>query len=670
MPEETRPPGSKLDARALKGRFIGFNEGEKGWVVLLDDGGEVVVSHSVIFNENGAAPAPAPGAPALELQEDEEEPQLGGEEPNGNSDGGAPSGGGGSGDDATDSAQRTAGDPARAPGDAPEPGGATARVSDGRAQRERRQPRALDGYVVGAAATGATADPLTYSEAMNRPDAARWRDAMAKEVVNMESNAAWELGTPPPGAHPISAKTVFKIKVDPYGAIIKYKARLVARGFMEGWVGDVFAPASLITTVRTFFAVAAARDLELGSLDVDGAFLKGELPPGTWIELPAYAREYMSAAPPGSGPVYVHLKKAMYGLKIAPKVWYETLFAALKRHGFARAAADPCLFTATAPDGEHVYLVAYVDDCVVASKSKAGVKFGVNAVLSEFAGRDQGEPTAFLGMKIERARAQRLIMLSQERHLRDLLTRFHMEGCRPKATPLAAGRVLAAAGEALDTSAYPYTSLLGGLLYLATHTRPDLAHGTSVLARYSQRPTNNHWRALLDVLRYAAGTAGLRLHLGGGGELVGWCDADWAGDIDTRRSTTGFIFKLGDGAIAWSSKRQGIVTVSTAESEYTAACAAAREASWLRQLAAALDVRVDIVPLMSDSQAAIAMTKNLSVSARTKHMDVRLHFLRERVARGDISLSYTSTVDMLADPLTKPVPAIKFVAMREAWGLK
>ena len=317
-----------------------------------------------------------------------------------------------------------------------------------------------------------------------------------------------------------------------------------------------------------------------------------------------------------------------------------------------------------------MYLVAYVDDCVVASKSKAGVKFGVNAVLSEFAGRDQGEPTAFLGMKIERARAQRLIMLSQERHLRDLLTRFHMEGCRPKATPLAAGRVLAAAGEALDTSAYPYTSLLGGLLYLATHTRPDLAHGTSVLARYSQRPTNNHWRALLDVLRYAAGTAALRLHLGGGGELVGWCDADWAGDIDTRRSTTGFIFKLGDGAIAWSSKRQGIVTGSTAESEYTAACAAAREASWLWQLAAALDVRVDIVPLMSDSQAAIAMTKNLSVSARTKHMDVRLHFLRERVARGDISLSYVSTVDMLADPLTKPVPAVKFATMREAWGLK
>jgi hypothetical protein len=309
----------------------------------------------------------------------------------------------------------------------------------------------------------------------------------------------------------------------------------------------------------------------------------------------------------------------------------------------------------------------------VASKSKAGVKFGVNAVLSEFAGRDQGEPSAFLGMKIERARAQRLIMLSQERHLQELLARFHMEGCRPKATPLPAGRVLTAAGEALDPSAYPYTSLLGGLLYLATHTRPDLAHATGVLARYSQRPTQDHWRALLDVLRYAAGTAGLRLHLGGGGgggELVGWCDADWAGDLDTRRSTTGFIFKLGDGAISWGSKRQGIVTVSTAESEYTAACAAAREASWLRQLAAALDVRVDIVPLMSDSQAAIAMTKNLSVSARTKHMDVRLHFLRERVARGDISLSYVSTVDMLADPLTKPVPAIKFAAMREAWGLK
>ena len=475
---------------------------------------------------------------------------------------------------------------------------------------------------------------------------------------------------PPAGVTPIPAKTVFKTKVDPDGNVTKYKARLVVRGFLERWVGDVFAPASLIATVRTFLATAAARDLELGSLDVDGAFLKGQLPPGTWIELPAYTRRYLSAAPAERGPVTVHLKKAMYGLKIAPKVWYETLAAALAQHGFKRTSVDPCLFTGTAPDGGPTYILVYVDDVLVASRTKEGVKQGVNAVLSEFEGRDLGEPTAFLGMKIERDRAQRTIKISQERHVRELLERFNMTDCRPKSVPMAAGRVLAGEGEPLDTTVYPYTSLLGGLLYVSTHSRPDISHAVGVLARYSQRPTTDHWSALKDVLRYLSGTAHLRLHLGGGGaSLQGWSDADWAGDVDSRRSTTGFIFKLGDGAITRSSKRQNIVTVSTAEAEYTAACSATREALWLRQLARALDFDVTGVPLMSYSQAAIAISKNPIISTRTKHMDVRLHFLRERAAAGDVLLTYVPTGEMLADPLTKPVTEAKLSKMRAAWGL-
>lgn len=361
----------------------------------------------------------------------------------------------------------------------------------------------------------------------------------------------------------------------------------------------------------------------------------------------------------------------MYGLKIAPKVWYETLSAALARHGFKRTSVDPCLYKGTAPDGKCVYLLVYVDDVLVASKSKVGVKYGVNSVLSEFEGRDLGEPTAFLGMKIERDRTRRVIMLSQERHIRDLLTRFSMEDCRPKTIPVAAGRLLEAAGEPLDTLLFPYTSLLGGLLYLATHTRPDIAYITGALARYSQAPTTNLWSALKDVLRYLSGTAGLRLHLGGDASrgMVGWCDADWAGDIDTRRSTTGFIFKYGIGAITWGSKRQGIVTISTAEAEYTAAASAVRELLWLRQLATALDIEVPSVELMCDSQAAIAIAKNGGVSARTKHMDVRLHFLRDRAAAGEVELCYTPTDEMLADPLTKAVTEAKLTKMRAAWGL-
>jgi len=634
--------------------------------VLLQSDGNVAVSQSVIFDESPGTATARPTTPV----EVEEEPQLGdGGTDSDDSDGGgaAQSGGGedGAADNASDggasdSAQRSANDDT------------TAELPAGRTGRERRLPSRLQEFHVGAAAAGSPqipSDPKTYQEAISQPDADLWREATSKEVINMETNGAWELGVPPAGAKPIPAKPVFKIKVDPDGQITKYKTRLVVRGFLEGWIGDVYAPASLITTVRTFLAMAAGRDLELGSLDVDGAFLKGELPPGTWIELPSYLREYLSGGTKGSGPVTVHLKKAMYGLKIAPKVWYETLTGALERHGFKRTSADPCLFTGFAPDGNPTYLLIYVDDVLVASKTKAGVKHGVSSILSEFEGRNLGEPTAFLGMKIERDREQRVIKISQERHVRDLLARFNMDNCYPKTVPFVVGRLLPADGEALDISLCPYTSLLGGLLYVATHTRPDISYATGMLARYSQQPTIGHWNAAKDVLRYLAGTASLKLHLGGDLAVQGWCDADWAGDLDSRRSTSGFIFKIGSGAITWGSKRQGIVTISTAESENTAACSAVREALWIKQLCGALDSKVSCLPLFSDSQAAIAIAKNISISARTKHMDVKVHFVRERVASGDVSLTYVSTNEMLADPLTKPVTGDKLNKMMKAWGL-
>lgn len=668
LPKDTRPKGSKLEPRAIKGIFLGFEEGSEGWQLLA--GNEIIISRDVIFDETTRPATAAAARPPLQLPEQEEEPTLGQR--------GATASGGGEEEDS--SAQRGAApesedepQPEEPAGEGAGPGASPAAgLSSGRVQRSRRAPAHLQDFVGAVVpATSTDGDPKTYDEAIRRPDGNLWRAAMAKEVLNMETNRAWEYAPLPPGALAIPAKTVFRVKRTPTGQIDKYKARLVARGFYEGFVGDVYAPASLIATVRTFLSVAAAQDLELGSLDVEGAFLKGELPPGTYIELPAYTRQYLSAAPAGSGPVIVHLRKAMYGLKIAPKVWYETLSAALRKHGFTRAPMDPCLFVGKGATGEPIYLLVYVDDVLVASKTRGGVKKGISAVLSEFKGNDLGEPKAFLGLRIERDRVGRQIKISQERHISELVSRFGLEGCAPRGTPIAPGRLLTAEGTLLDTSTCPYTSLLGGLLYLATHTRPDISYPVGVLARYSQRPTTQHWSALKDVLRYTAGTSHLRLHLGGasGDGLQGWCDADWAGDLDSRRSTTGFVFKYGGGAITWASKRQGVVTMSTAEAEYTAASAAAREAIWLRGLLHALGVGIDCVPLYSDSQAAIAIAKNPSISARTKHIDVRLHFIRERTAARDLELSYVPTAEMLADPLTKPVPEAILTKMRAAWGL-
>lgn len=671
LPKETRAPGSKLEPRAVKGIFLGFEEGAKGWQLLVGD--DIIISRDVIFDELAGSLAAKLPPPAL--TEVPEEPELRPRvaEPRG---GGDPDGQGSAqpGDSREDAdASAGADDDISQPDDATEAPSAGPSIGSPspRAPRARRPPAHLQDFV-GVSTPSAGPDPSTFEEAVRRPDGHLWRDAMAKEILNMETNGAWEYAPLPHGAIAIPAKTVFKIKRTPMGEIDKYKARLVARGFVEGFVPDVYAPASHIATVRTFLAVAAARDYELGSLDVEGAFLKGELPPGTYIELPAYTRQFLSGAPASTGPVTVHLHKAMYGLKIAPKVWYETLAAALTKHGFKRAPLDPCLFTGAAPNGDLIYLLVYVDDVLVASKTKAAVAQGVGAVLTEFKGNDLGEPSAFLGLRIERDRTRREIKLSQERHVRELLARHGLEGCAPKATPLSTGHLLQAEGELLDGTVFPYLRLLGGLLYLATHTRPDIAFVLGALARYSQRPTTAHWAALKGVLRYLAGTADLRLHLGGCGAdaLQGWCDADWAGDLDSRRSTTGYLFTFGNGAITWASKRQGVVTMSTAEAEYTAASAAAREALWLRALLAQLGVETGPVPLYSDSQAAIAIAKSPGISARTKHIDVRLHFIRERAAAGDLELRFTPSGQMLADPLTKAVPEATLCKIRPMWGLR
>jgi hypothetical protein len=252
IPKDARPAGSKLEPRAVKGQVLGFNEGEKGWVMLLGDG-EVAISQSVIFAETAALPA---AARPLRLAEEEEEPRLDGTALCGGGESDAAEAGGGASksshrdvegpddgvpDDAPDddgSTPRAA--PGGAPGDAP--GGARDGTTPGsaRAQRASRLPGRLEGFQVGTASAGsagdAPEDPGTFEEAMSRPEAALWDEAVTKEFLNMESNGAWELGTPPRGTKVISTKMVFKVKVDPDGAITKYKDRLVARGFMEGLV--------------------------------------------------------------------------------------------------------------------------------------------------------------------------------------------------------------------------------------------------------------------------------------------------------------------------------------------------------------------------------------------------------------------------------------------------
>ena len=243
-----------------------------------------------------------------------------------------------------------------------------------------------------------------------------------------------------------------------------------------------------------------------------------------------------------------------------------------------------------------------------------------------------------------------------------LLSTYGLEAARSKATPLSTQQLMALEGTPLEVGqAAEYRTLVGSLLYLSNVTRPDIAYAAGSLARYLVQPTTAHWAAAKSVARYIAGTTNRGLVYKGnqGLELIGYCDADYAGDPDTRRSTTGYVFIVCGAAISWSSKRQPIVIASTTEAEYVASAAAVKEALWLNKLRLDLQLCTEPPLINADNQSALKLLRNPIASQRSKHIDVAYKFARERAMRGEVTFKYISTHDMVADCLTQALPKEK-----------
>jgi hypothetical protein len=465
----------------------------------------------------------------------------------------------------------------------------------------------------------------------------------------------------------VETKWVFTIKRDANGNVERYKARLVAKGFQqrEGVdFNEVFAPVSKHSTLRALLATVAERDLHLHQLDVKTAFLNGDLEEVIYMRQPAGYEQ-------GGPRTVCRLRKALYGLRQAPRAWHAKLKSTLEKMGFEASVADASLFVRN-QGGHVVYLLVYVDDILIASQDLATVTTVKVELGSEFDVRDLGESKFFLGMEITRSREDGTVKLSQARAIKDLVSKFELGAAKTKSTPISVTtRLCKGDSNEVDKTRVPYVQLVGSLLYLASCTRPDISQAVGALSRYMAHPTEHHWSTAKGVLRYLAGTSDLGIVFKRGeGTLVGYCDADYAGDVDTRRSTTGYVFLFGGGAVSWSSKLQPTVALSTAEAEYMAAASAVREALWLRKLLG--DLGYDCtqpVPILCDNQAALKLLVNPIVSARSKHIDVLHHFARERVALREVCFDYCRTESMIADCLTKAVPEHKFLTCSSGMGL-
>ena len=508
-----------------------------------------------------------------------------------------------------------------------------------------------------AKVTGFDTDPATVQEALSRPDAEEWEQAIQSELTSLYERQTWEVVPLPKGARAVGCKFVLERKRDG-----RYKARLVAKGFSqrEGIdYNETFAPVSTHATLRSFLSISAEQDLEIRQVDIKTAFLYGDLEEEVYMQHPpGYP------GPPGTACRLCH---SLYGLKQANRQWHLKLKEKLLAKGFLPSQADPALFIKMDGQGRILAMV-YVDDCLIAGKTSRQIEATLGIISSTFEIRDLGEPEDFLGIQIVRDRKSKTISIHQQPYIQKLLADYDLTGAAPKAQPSSAFPEGLPLSPALSTR---YPSLVGSLIHLANCTRPDISHLVGALARHLKTALSSHWAAAINLLKYLSGTIDLALVYGTGKGLQGFTDADYGGDKASRRSTTGVVFLLHGAAISWQSKLQPTVSLSTTEAEYQAAGAGAREALWLRKLLPELGFSiVGPVKIYGDNEAALNLTRNQMTTPRSKHIDIVHHFSRERVESKEIVFEYVPSAENTADILTKPLPRDNMLKHVEGLGMR
>jgi len=492
--------------------------------------------------------------------------------------------------------------------------------------------------------------PRTYEEAMALKE---WRDSVADESGAMIKNETWYESELPKGKKAVTSKWVFTIKFHPDGRIERRKSRLVARGFTQTYGEDyveTFAPVAKLHTIRIVLSLAVNLEWDLWQMDVKNAFLQGELEDEVYMHPPPGLEHLVK-----KGNV-LRLRKAIYGLKQSPRAWYNKLSTTLNGRGFRKSELDHTLFTLTTSSGIVVLLV-YVDDIIITGSDKEGIKATKEYLKASFEIKDLGEMKYFLGIEI--CRSKEGLFMSQRKYVIDLLKGADAYGGKTAKMPMEDGYKVPREGEIEDSKPFHdpklYRKLVGKLIYL-TITRPDVCFAVNQVSQHMQVPKEHHWRMVERILMYLNGTTGLGVWMGcnKSTEVVGYCDADWAGDRADRRSTTGYCTFIGGNLVTWKSKKQKVVSCSSAEAEYRAMLKLTNELVWIKGILKHLEI-IQATPMTMhcDNQAAIHIASNSVFHERTKHIEVDCHKVRQMMILGVILPCYTRSEDQLADVFTK-----------------
>ncbi|KAF5813031.1 putative RNA-directed DNA polymerase [Helianthus annuus] len=512
-------------------------------------------------------------------------------------------------------------------------------------------------------------EPSSFTIANKSPE---WRQAMAEEFDALIRNGTWSLVPRVANTNVIDSKWVYRIKKDAHGKVTRYKARLVAKGFNQKPGVDyqeTFSPVVKATTIRVLLSLAVTNQWSLRQLDVQNAFLHGDLKETVYLQQPQGFVD-------NSKPDHVCLlHKSLYGLKQAPRAWFERLSSTLHHMGFTGSKTDPSLFILKAR-GTLVYVLVYVDDIIVTGNNTTAINDVIATLGTSFAVKDLGDLHYFLGIEVIRHGSN--LILSQRKYISDLIHKAGLSECKPVPSPMSTSQLLTLGDSQLLADPTKYRQIVGALQY-ASLSRPDITFAVNKVCQFMQTPTENHWSAVKRILRYLKGTShfGLFIRHDSASTLhaftdVNWnttlrafSDADWAGCPDDRRSTGGFAIYLGSNLISWNARKQRTVSRSSTESEYKALADTVAELTWLEALLHELGIISKITPtLWCDNLGATYLSANPVFHARTKHVECDYHFVREKVAQGKLQVKFISTHDQIADVFTKPLPSQRFLMLR------
>ena len=574
--------------------------------------------------------------------------------------------------------------------------------------------------------------PDTVKEAMSGPDRNRWRQAIEEELKGLMDFGTFELVNELPRfdlkgnrVRPMGTKTVLKLKTDAQGQVSRWKARVVAKGFLsregiEHDTDEVFSPVVAYPTFRTILSIAAGYGWRIKQTDISQAYLQGRLVDSTGAQREIYMEDPLERTDPKTGSkIYLKLLRPIYGLKQSGFRFCEELHSHLEANGFVRMESDSCLFKLTKPrheidpsctDKEEVSTLicgSYVDDIVFTGSDDTILSWFDEMLKQRFHTNphDTGEINHMLGARITYARDKGYLRVDQTAAIEALAKRFQMHESAPKAMyawPMGQEPLLKLKETQEEYKEFPYLSAVGSLLHISMLTRPDISYAVGSVARHGAAFGKQHVQAVRRIIGYLYHTRHHALtyrssesvkHLGPmklaqdavmyeagrppimnehgqaalrADPLHVYCDADFAGDT-TKRSTSGMITFLNGGPIMWSSRLQKLQALSTTESEIYSAVEAIRDASILRLQLTELGVRPDEpIPIHEDNSACITMGMTyLKKFNNARHYVTRLNFLQERLHDGTCKMVMTPTKEQIADALTKPLGRVEFEKFRD-----